>query len=314
MRKLQLIAFIWATLACCALAHSQKKATGQQKAPELPQGYTLGPASIPLSEGAATLTLPKGFLYLDVAAASKFLAETKQPPQPNLAGMIVEPEGVVDWYLMLKYNRFGHINDDGAEEALKENDKLLDALKKNTHEAYSKLPPGSAPEPVVLGWFQPPTYLRPTRALSISTVAQEGAEPEQTVNFNTILLGRYGGMSCTAVGGKKDAAYISSKLEQLTPGVRFTPGNDYSSWVAADGDSEIAFTSLVTGGAALAAAAKTGLLAKLGSFLLYLVIALKKALIAVIAGIVALVRWIQSKFRGSSVEPVSSTPTPPTDI
>jgi uncharacterized membrane-anchored protein len=310
MRKFYGVACMLAALVLSGAALGQKA----QKKPTLPPGYTEGPAFISLRNGDSKLELPKGFLYLDPKAAEKFFTATKQPPHPNLMGLIADPNSKVDWYSMITYGDFGHVDDAGANEALQHSDDLLEQLKRNTRDSYAKMPPGSPPAPTVVGWLQPPAYNSQTHTLLTSVVAQEAGESDQTVNFSTIILGRLGGITYTIVGSKHDAAFLQAKQAQLSSSVRFTPSHDYASWQPEDGKSDLGFAGLVTGGAAVAVAAKTGLLAKLGSYVVVLLLALKKAIILVIVAIGSVGRWISSKFKRQPSEPVLPGNDGPTNV
>lgn len=309
MRRFYWIALFWAALLIQAPAFCQKSPSNQK--PTLPPGYTLGPTTIPLNSGEGSLQLPKGFLYIDAEASRKMLVENKQPAPPNMLGIVTDPDSAVEWYSVITSKSFGHIKDDDAEEILKDPSGLLDQLKKTTEQEYANMPSGAAPAPTIIGWLQPPQYDKPSRTLNTSVVFQEPGLPDQTINFTTMVLGRSGGMTYTVVGSKKDSEYIQSKLQQLNTCIRFMPGHDYSSWQPSDGTSDISFTGLVTGGAAVAVAAKTGILAKLGGFLFSLLLALKKAVILVIAGIGAAIRWIKSKLTGQPNTPSGGGGTPP---
>jgi uncharacterized membrane-anchored protein len=128
------------------------------------------------------------------------------------------------------------------------------------------------------------------------------------LNLNTFILGRYGGASYMIVGTRHDASLLEEKQKLLATCLHFAPGQDYASWRATDGKSNMTFTSLVSGGAVVAIATKTGLLAKLGSYLLALLMALKKGIIAILAGGVAFICWIKSKMTGKPTALVAPTP------
>ena len=112
----------------------------------------------------------------------------------------------------------------------------------------------------------------------------------------------------------KNPTVIENQLNQLESCLHFVPGKDYASWQESDGTSNVAFTGLITGGAAVAVAAKTGLLAKLGSYLLACLLALKKAFVAILAGGAAISRWIKSKFSRKPSDPTLPTPDPTTNV
>jgi len=309
MRKLPTLAFLGAALLCSGMAFGQKSQS-PPATPQLPPGVTEGPASLSPGSGQVKVELPKGLLFLDAKASADFYTSSKQPVPLHTLGIIVDPESEVHWYADISYQAFGHVNDDGANEILKDSANLLTQMQEATRAEYAKMPAGSQTPPQIVGWYKPPTYDPGTHTLTTEALLQEAGEKDQTVNFTTFILGRYGGAAYTIVGTRHDAALIEKKQKLLATCMRFAPGQDYASWQPSDGTSDMTLTGLITGGAVVATAAKTGLLAKLGSYLVALLLAMKKAFIAILAGGAAFIRWIRSKLTGKPTAP--TTPDPPT--
>jgi uncharacterized membrane-anchored protein len=76
----------------------------------------------------------------------------------------------------------------------------------------------------------------------------------------------------------------------LLEGATFASGATYADYAKGDRVAEYGLAGLVAGGAGLGAAAKMGVLAKLGKGLVALLVAGKKLIAVVVIGIVALFR------------------------
>src|SRR5262249_44358949 len=131
----------------------------------------------------------------------------------------------------------------------------------------------------------------------------------ETVNFNTRVLGRKGFVSinliddATAIEAGKPAGAAILAAPTYKPGARHEDLDGKTDKVA-----EYGLTALVLGGAGLAAlkVAKVGLLAKFGAKLLALLLALKKAIVLLLAGLAAWLKRLLGRDRKVSTTPVAT--------
>lgn len=276
---------------------SQSQPQPQQKPDFHP---VTGPGDIPLGDHLATLKLPASLIYLNKDDTMKLFQMLKEPTNGNELGVVVEKGS--NWMALYRYVALGYIKDDEADKL--NADDLLKVIRKNTDEDNKKRKELGSPPLSVVGWDQAPSYDRSQHTLTWSLVAQEQNAANQVVNYTSVVLGRHGVLTCTLVDDYKNVAGLKPKLATLATAVGFAPGNDYASWVKGDKVSSISMRNLITGGsaaAALYAAGKVGLLAKLGKLLLVAVLVLKKGIIVVIVALLALFKGLWNKLRGKTV-------------
>ena len=127
----------------------------------------------------------------------------------------------------------------------------------------------------ITDWIIPPGYEADTNRLAwgvgLSRAGGTGS------NYDVRLLGRTGVMSATLSCKPEAMTSLVTTLKTLLAGFEYNAGNKYGEWRAGDKVAAYGLTGLITGAAAVAAA-KSGLLAKIG-------VALAKMGKAIIIGI-----------------------------
>lgn len=290
MRRFRLLLFaLFALLAV----------TGSVNAQEKPK-FTTGPAQVTLGGSRGQMNLASGFIYVGPEEARRILEKDGDTDAESTVGLIAQPESQVKWFGLFRYDDCGYVRDDEADKLRA--DDLLNDIRQGTNKANEERRSRGEAGIDVVGWFQPPTYNRQTHTLSWSVIGREQDTSKQVINYTTILFGRYGILSCTVVGDPKDGTALQQNLNTINTSISFPQGRDYPSFRSGDRVAEITMTGLITGGAGAAAygAAKVGLLAKAGKFLLMLLLAAKKGIVLVFAGIVAGVRKLIAKLSGKS--------------
>ena len=137
------------------------------------------------------------------------------------------------------------------------------------------------------GWEVEPAYDPATHYLLWGL--RLSSEGQETINYNTRMLGRTGVMSANLVVDPENFQAALPQSKKLLADYQFTSGSRYSEWRSGDKVAQYGLTGLITGGLVVAAA-KTGLLAKLG-------VILAKSAKLIIIGIVALGAAIAKFFR-----------------
>ena len=194
-----------------------------------------------------------------------------------------EPEGTwVDgiwtfpiWYVSDddKYD----IDEDAILNSVKEGNKI--ANKERIENGFSPL--------YVKGWYSKPYYDNKTNNLTWAILAESDGEP--VVNHNIRFLGRFGVMSVVLATDPNSLDNAIRETEPILSTFAYEQGNRYFEWVKGDKIANYGLTALIAGGAG-AAAAKLGLFAKLGKFLIkiwYLVVAAIIGIFNVIKGFFA---------------------------
>ncbi|MFO0263216.1 MAG: DUF2167 domain-containing protein, partial [Planctomycetota bacterium] len=115
-----------------------------------------------------------------------------------------------------------------------------------------------------MSWSKPPFYDPVTNNLNWGLQLQFPSG--SSVNYDIRLLGRYGVMKATLLDSPETYAQSVQTVNYLLGGFEFVNGQKYAEWKAGDKVAAYGLTGLVAGGAAVAAA-KMGLLAKLGALI-----------------------------------------------
>jgi uncharacterized membrane-anchored protein len=267
-----------------------------------------GPSKVELGHDLV-LDLPAGFLYLDPPQAKKLMEKNGNFWNDNLLGVVAK--GDADWLITIRYTEEGYVKDD---EAAKLNaDDLLKQIRDGTEEANEERAKRGFKPFHVAGWSEPPRYEAKHHHMVWGTRLKHDETPNDTVNFNTRVLGRRGFVAINLIddattleASKPDAAAILAATT-YKPGARY---EDFDS--SKDKVAEYGLTALVLGGAGLAAlkVAKVGLLAKFGAKLLALLLALKKAIVLALAGLGAWLKKVLGRDKKVSTTPVATVAPP----
>jgi uncharacterized membrane-anchored protein len=248
---------------------------------------------IALPNGIASLDLPANFRYLAPADAEKLLVEGwGNPPGNETLGMIIptetNPLSESGWGVVISYTEDGHIKDEDADKI--NYTELLDDMKKESEEANKERVKQGYTAMHLVGWAEPPSYDKNARKLYWAKEYSGDKEGEHSLNYNIRVLGRKGVLVLNAVAGMNQISQIKSEMPAILAVTEFTQGNRYADFDSkTDHTAEYGLAALVAGGVA----AKMGLFAKLGVFLL----AFKKF---IIIGLVAAGAFLKKLFGGKS--------------
>jgi uncharacterized membrane-anchored protein len=232
----------------------------------------------------AEVKIPAGYRFTGQDGARKW-AELNQNIPSNADMGVLIPKGRGQGYVVFEYQDSGHVKDD--EKSDLDAAAIFESLREGNDQGNVARRQRGWPALELVGWQVPPSYDDATHHLVWALrVRSEGGE---NINYNTKFLGRTGVMSAVLVVDpeKFDAALAPTK--QLLTGFQFTNGSKYAEWKPGEKLAEYGLTGLITGGLVVAAA-KTGLLAKLG-------VLIAKFAKVIIIGIVALGAGIAKFFR-----------------
>jgi len=264
-------------------AHDEEAADAAAKPPS---EWRLGPETIDLGH-ELTLALPAQDGFLPPRPAAKLLESLGNLHNENLLGMVASKEAKANWFVTIRYVEEGHVKDDEKIDAA----ELLSSIREGTEEANKERVEKGFKAMHVEGWIDPPVYDQSQHHLVWALSAS--SDEFKSVNFNTRILGRSGYVSINLVTTPELLAGFKPEGAAVLHATHFNPGARYEDFNAkTDKVAEYGLAGLVLGGAGLGAMklVKIGLLAKFWKVIVGVLIAGKKAVIAAIIAIVAVIK------------------------
>jgi uncharacterized membrane-anchored protein len=143
----------------------------------------------------------------------------------------------------------------------------------------------------IVGWAAPPRYDQAAHKLYWAKEVRFGNETENTLNYNSRILGRRGVLVLNSVSAMSQLPEIERNTSAILSAVNFNSGNRHADFNPASGDKVASY-----GIAALVAGAVA---AKLGFFkgLWVLILGAKKF---IIIGVAAIAAWFRKLFGNKS--------------
>ena len=200
-------------------------------------------------------------------------------------------------------NEDGYVNDDDAADI--DYDELLAQIKENTAQVSEELQKLGFPEQSLIGWAKEPSYDSERKILRWAKHIRfkyPDGDQNDVLNYDVRILGRKGYVMLQAIADMTEADAVIAMGDRLSTLVSFDDGYTYSDYDDdTDAVSDYTIGGLVAGSALLA---KTGVLAKVG---LFLVKAWKLILLAG-AAVVGVVFKSRSRKKGEDDGSESATP------
>jgi uncharacterized membrane-anchored protein len=257
-------------------------------APRLP--WQPGPKALDLGHGVK-LDLPDGFAFLAQPDAGKLMEKMGNLHNDDMLGLVVSKSENDEYVVTLDFEDTGHIKDDESLDSK----ELLDSIREGEAEYNEERKKLGFSAIHAAGWDEEPHYDKQKHQLiwGLTVEASDGG----SINYNTRILGRTGFVSLNMLTDKQHLAEYKPAGSLLLSKTAFEPGKRYEDFNSStDKVAEYGLTGLVLGGAGLGLAkvAKIGLLAKFGKGILALLIAGKKA---IVAGVVALGALLKKLFK-----------------
>ena len=311
MKKYLAIAFLVALAATQANAKSFHDMFGAD-VPEGEYGAVLKTldfqqGAIKLAGASATLNVSDQFYYLNPQDTRKVLVQLWGNPEnavDNTLGMIFpakySPTDPHSWGSLVDYDASGHVSDDDAastdyNEVLKQiQDAINEANPDREQQGYDPI--------TLVGWAEPPHYDKATHALHWARDLIFGKDPNapHTLNYSVRVLGREGVTELDFIAGLEQLPEINAAIPSVINTVQYDSGKRYADFVNGDKIAAYSMAGMIAAGAGVKIAAKLGFLAVvLGFFKSFGValLALKKGLIVVVAGVLAAGRKVLGLFR-----------------
>lgn len=266
MRLINTTAWILcAALALPVAAQPAETESEESAAPEMNFHYQTGDVVLP--NKVVTLHLAERYRYLDPVDTNRLIMAWGNESFPGSQGAIipagVDPISAEGWAVILTYQDDGHVDDSDASEI--DYEELLADMKEGTEEHNKARREANFPELHIVGWAEPPRYDAASKKLYWAKELQlEGADVH-SLNYDVRVLGREGVLSMNAVASMDQLGQIKTDMRPLIDVAEFNPGFQYAEFNEdTDRMAEYGLGALIAGGVA----AKLGLFAKLGAFLL----------------------------------------------
>ena len=266
-------------LAFGAASPEAAQAQGNPNANDLIQkwkriSWQKGPSKAQLGS-VAEIQIPAGYKFTGSAGCGDFMLVSGNIPQSNDVGLVCPnsldlsgPQTPDEWFLVFDWDPVGYVKDDEKLDA----DALLTSLKTSQEQANQVRRAQGLDTLQLLGWSKAPFYDPQTNLLTWATRVKGDRSPVASVNYNSRLLGRGGVMGANLVISEQFLDKHIDAYRTLLKGYSFLPGQRHAEFREGDKLAGLGLTALIAGGAA-GLAAKTGLLAKFGKFIIYGVVA-----------------------------------------
>lgn len=248
-----------------------------------------------IGDKLASIDVPPGCVYLG-PEESKYMMEQifGNPPSPLSLGMLLAdtPSVIsgVRWVIDYNYNADGHVNDDDAKDI--KYDDLLKQLKEETEEINKDRIAQGFEGVKMIGWAQSPFYDEKNKKLHWAKELKFGNAQENTLNYNIRVLGREGYLEMNIITGMSGLPDVKQDINTILNSTNFLEGQRYADYNEdTDKTAEYGIGGLIVGGVL----AKTGILAKIGVFLL-------KIIKPLIVGVIALFGFIGKRLFGKKKE------------
>jgi uncharacterized membrane-anchored protein len=306
---------VWVLGVACALsfgavplAHAQAKdeaAEGSPKdaapadsaapGPRLP--WQPGPKPLDLGHGIK-LDLPDGYAFLAQPDAGKLMEKMGNLHNEDMLGLVVSQSETDEYIVTVQFEDAGHIKDDESLDGK----ELLDSIREGEEEYNEERKKLGFNAIHAAGWDEQPHYDKQKHQLIWGLLVE--SSDGGSINYNTRILGRSGFVSLNLLTDKQHLAEYKPSGSLLLSKTTFEPGKRYEDFNSStDKVAEYGLTGLVLGGAGLglAKAVKIGLLAKFGKGLIALLIAGKKAIVAVAIAAGAAIKSLFKKKKDATV-------------
>ena len=283
--RTKLAAAVLAALLCAPAMADEKpaeKISEQQFLSSLQ--YRSG--DVALGDAGATLHVKPGFRYLGHDVARKVLEDYwGNPPDDDVLGLLVPDNAALgadhSWAVVVTYADEGHVSDEDAAKV--DYDQVMKEMKESAAEANAERKEQGYSAVDIVGWAQPPRYDAASKRIYWARELDFKDAAAHTLNYDIRVLGREGYLSMNAVADMADMNMVQAGMGQVLPMAEFDAGKRYADYQPGkDKLAAYGLAALVGGGIA----AKAGLFAKLGVFLL----AFKKVIIAGVVGVGALAK------------------------
>lgn len=252
-----------------------------------------GPAEISLGNNLATLKLPAGFGYIN-AEHTRQMLKANANDDPGTLGVVEPLAKDAGYEIHLAFRDQGYVEDNDADKL--NPDEILKSYQEGTESMNEQRKKSGIPAFHVTAWETTPNYDKSKHVVVWSMLAKEDGSPDPFVNYNTRLLGRKGVLEVNLICDLKNLPASKAPLAKILDSVSYNQGERYQDYQKGDRVSAGGIAALVLGGAALK---KLGVLGFLGAFFKPLLLAGKKFIIFIVAGVAAIFNRLTGRSKKS---------------
>ena len=210
----------------------------------------------------AEIQIPEGYSFTDADGAQDLLVLYGNPRNPNVLGAMIPDADDEDWTLIFQFSDIGYVDDSDRDSI--DAGEIMGGFQAGIPAGNERRRSLGMEEMTAMSWAERPYYSSETN--NLTWALKLDFTSGSSVNYDIRLLGRSGVMEVTLVGDPETYSAAVPKVNEILKGYQFTSGHKYAEWKQGDKVAAYGLAGLV-GGGALVAAAKTGLLAKLGLLL-----------------------------------------------
>jgi len=203
-----------------------------QKIDSIEQTFTYERGSITLKNGIGTITVPKGFKYLNAEQAERVLVDLWGNPKTEnitLGLLLPENQGVLSqkgYVFNIQYDEIGYVEDKDADDI--DYDELLTQIKEDTKEENIERKKEGYEPITIVGWASTPFYDKEKKILHWAKEIKFGSEAQNTLNYNIRILGRKGVLVLNAIAGTSELPLVQKDINKVIDIVSFNKGYTYA--------------------------------------------------------------------------------------
>lgn len=254
-----------------------------------------GPKTVEVGDKLAELKLPASFAWIGPKKTQE-LINKQGHASGNEVGAIVPTGDDSDFLVLLEYEKNGYVEDKDADKL--DADEILKNYKEGTEAANEERKEKGGIPLHVTGWDEKPRYDSAKHVVVWSLLLQDDKK-DNTVNYNTRILGRKGVLSVNLICDPKELPKAKPQLAKLLGAIDYKEGERYADYKKGDLIFAGGIAALVLGGLAK----KAGILGFLFVLLKPLLVALKVGGAKVIAVGAAAVAAVGKKLFGKKDAP-----------